>query len=79
MLCDYLLKRGSIPTPAEFNKDANRPTSINADVIRRYFGNWGKMQNALSKLKPEEWNQIIATVASPKAKPAIKKAVKKEK
>ena len=48
LLCDYFLKRGSIPTPAELNKDPNRPASINADLIRKYFGNWGKMQNALA-------------------------------
>jgi len=75
ILCDYFLKQGNIPTPSEFNKDPNRPTSITASIIRGYFGNWGKMQNAISKLRPEDWNQLTA----PKAKPAVKSAVKKGK
>ena len=79
VLIPYLTQKGSIPTPSEFNKDPNRPSFVTASIIRQYFGNWGKLQNALSKYNPEAYNKIITPKPTVKPTTKAKPAPKAEK
>ena len=83
-VAQYLAKRGSIPSPSEYNRDSNRPRLTTLKEINKYVGGWQILLDKIKSTQPDLW-KLAQPQAKPKiapkakAKPATKVASKKEK
>ena len=69
----YFSKKGKVLSPTEYRDATDTPFSITPQVIRKAFGNWGKMQNAINIQKAKTPSPPPTPTKKAKPAPAVKK------